>query len=1057
MARYWVGGTGNWDASTTTNWSDTSGGAGGFSVPTSTDDVIFDTLSNATAYTVTITATANCANLTIGNPLAGSLTLAGSQALDVYGNFNIANITRTYTGAITFRATTTGKTLTFNGETVASATVFDGVGGGWTVQDAWNNGTSNITLTNGALDTNGQTITCGAFNSNTANTRSLTLGASVLNVTSWNISTATGITFSAGTSSIVHTPGSATFAGGGLTYYDVSLNLLSTLSTSFSGINTFNNLTITQTTIGSSCSVQANQTINGVLTLTGNSATNRCYIRSGTPGTQFTLTAATVTATRVDMQDIVGAGAASWNLSAITGLSGDCGGNSGITFTTPATQTANGTTSFSWSTAARWTSRVPLPQDDVVINNAFSASQTVTADMPRLGKSIDWTGATGTPTFTTSTTASIFGSLTLISGMTLTASTQAYTFEGRSTYTLTNAGKSWAKNITLNAPGGTLTLQDAFTLGTANTFTLTNGTFDANGQDVSVGLFASGTNTTRVLTMGSGAWTLTGNAATIWSIGNVTGLTLNRGAQGVVCNYSGATGTRSITAGGTYPEASVPSFYITAGTDAVATQASFLDLDLTGFAGTFNNSARTIYGNLMISTGATVAAGGNATTFAATSGTNTITSNGKTLDFPITFNGVGGTWQPVGTLTVGSTRTMTLTSGTFDANNQNISTGLFNASAATTRTLTMGSGTWTLTGTGTIWSTNVATGLTLNANTSTVDANNSSATARTIIGNSAARLATFKVSAGTGTVTPNSLFATDLDFTGFAGTFGVGVVDLTGNLTLASGMTVSDGANVVTFSSTSGTKTITTNGVSFSRPMTFDGVGGTWNFQDTFTGGAARRVTVTNGTLNFNNQNITVGLITVGTGATLTMGSGTLELTGTGSTTANINASATINCDTSTIKVTDPSASAVTLALGGMTYNNLWFARGASVGSHTITGNNIFNDLKDDGSVAHSLIFSNSTTTQVETFTVSGNAGQLVTITSSGTAIHTLTAPSRSNASPISCDYLDISHSVTVQANTWYAGNNSVDNQAVTTAGSGWIFTAPVVVGGNNSNFFMFM
>jgi hypothetical protein len=62
---------------------------------------------------------------------------------------------------------------------------------------------------------------------------------------------------------------------------------------------------------------------------------------------------------------------------------------------------------------------------------AFNASKTVTQDMPRAGKSIDWTGATGTPTWTTSTAASIFGSLTLIEGMILTASTQTYTFEGR--------------------------------------------------------------------------------------------------------------------------------------------------------------------------------------------------------------------------------------------------------------------------------------------------------------------------------------------------------------------------------------------------------------------------------------------------------------------------------------------------------------------------------------------------------------------------------------------------------------------------------------------------
>jgi len=39
--RYWVG-TGTWDASSTSNWSASSGGATGVSVPTTADDVIFD-------------------------------------------------------------------------------------------------------------------------------------------------------------------------------------------------------------------------------------------------------------------------------------------------------------------------------------------------------------------------------------------------------------------------------------------------------------------------------------------------------------------------------------------------------------------------------------------------------------------------------------------------------------------------------------------------------------------------------------------------------------------------------------------------------------------------------------------------------------------------------------------------------------------------------------------------------------------------------------------------------------------------------------------------------
>ena len=52
--RYWVGGAGTWDTTSTTNWSASSGGASGASVPTSADSVFFD---QAGTYTVTLTGT----------------------------------------------------------------------------------------------------------------------------------------------------------------------------------------------------------------------------------------------------------------------------------------------------------------------------------------------------------------------------------------------------------------------------------------------------------------------------------------------------------------------------------------------------------------------------------------------------------------------------------------------------------------------------------------------------------------------------------------------------------------------------------------------------------------------------------------------------------------------------------------------------------------------------------------------------------------------------------------------------------------------------------------
>lgn len=70
--RYWVGGTGTWDATSTTNWSDVSGGVGGASAPTSVDDVYFDSLSNATAYTATVDST-----------FIGTASVSGSTLLTV--------------------------------------------------------------------------------------------------------------------------------------------------------------------------------------------------------------------------------------------------------------------------------------------------------------------------------------------------------------------------------------------------------------------------------------------------------------------------------------------------------------------------------------------------------------------------------------------------------------------------------------------------------------------------------------------------------------------------------------------------------------------------------------------------------------------------------------------------------------------------------------------------------------------------------------------------------------------------------------------------------------
>jgi hypothetical protein len=116
-------------------------------------------------------------------------------------------------------------------------------------------------------------------------------------------------------------------------------------------------------------------------------------------------------------------------------------------------------------------------------------------------------------------------------------------------------------------------------------------------------------------------------------------------------------------------------------------------------------------------------------------------------------------------------------------------------------------------------------------------------------------------------------------------------------------------------------------------------------------------------------------------------------------------------------------------------------------------GSNTFNDLTDDWTAAHSLHFIAGTTQTFTTFDVSGTAGNLITIdSSSSTATHALV---KSWGGTISCEYLNIQHSVATPGSTWYA-TNSTDNQAVATSGSWWIITAPAP-GWNTSNFFAFL
>jgi hypothetical protein len=339
--RYWVLGTGSWSSTNTVNWSDTSGGLGGFSVPTAADNVFFDVNSNVgtTAFTVTMANTPRVCNDFTASGLDGMMTLAGTAiGLTVSGNltFQATNFTRTYTGTTTFNATTTGKTITTNGVSFGANVTFNGVVGSWSLGSAFS-GTA-IILTNGTLNLAGYTTTLSLRFTTATGTKNLTFNGGTIvctgaTTTAFNNVNPTNFTTTAGTGTgtISMTSASAkTFVGGGSTF-NCTLNQGGAGALTITGSNTFNDITNT---------VQPAS----ILFTAGTTSTFTNFSLSGTAGNLITVgsdTAAshtlskasgTVSSDFLSISQSTATGGAGWYAGA---NSTDGGNNSGWIFTAP--------------------------------------------------------------------------------------------------------------------------------------------------------------------------------------------------------------------------------------------------------------------------------------------------------------------------------------------------------------------------------------------------------------------------------------------------------------------------------------------------------------------------------------------------------------------------------------------------------------------------------------------------------------------------------------------------------------------------------------------------
>jgi hypothetical protein len=427
--------------------------------------------------------------------------------------------------------------------TLASAITVNGVDCEWTLGDALNISTSTLTVTNGLIDFDTYNVTAGILSSDNSNKRTIDFGSGTTTLSGTLISFSTtqenavDLVVVAGTSQINLSSANPTFSGNGKTFYNVAFTSTSVGTVTINGANTFNNLSFTGITSEGlkSISITANQTINGTFTCSaGTNATMRHFVRSNTIGTTRTLTCNAVSLTDVDFRDITIAGSAA---PAGGTRIGDCKGNSGITFTAATTRYWNLAGNNNWSStgwaassgASPDVNNFPLAQDTCEFESTSpgsGASITINAGY-NIG-TIDMSARTSnTMTLTTGViTPAIYGNWINGTGITLTG-TGLMTFAGRGSQEVTSAGVTFLQRFSINTPGGSVTLQDAFVCSATSNFQLDAGTFDANGYSFTLSdinsAFAGGGSNVRAVSIGSGLWTIAG---AVWSTNPSTNCTV---------------------------------------------------------------------------------------------------------------------------------------------------------------------------------------------------------------------------------------------------------------------------------------------------------------------------------------------------------------------------------------------------------------------------------------------------------------------------------------------------------------------------------------------------
>jgi len=331
VTRYWVGGTGSWASAS--EWSTSSGGGGGASIPLLQDTAVFDANSfTGAGQTLTLNG-ARYTSLDFTNA-TNDPTLSRSTG-DFYGSL-ILKSGMAFSSAVTL-AGQGSFSLNLVGVTIAPLAVAVGNG---TIQCLSNIVSSgSFTLYSGTFDANNFNITASTFSSSSSRTRALTFGSSSFTVTGtgtvWSCGVVINFTLNGGTGNIIINDASATgkaFDGGGLVYNNIQCTGAGSGTFTITDSNTFNTFTVDtppHTVIFEAASTQT------ITTFSVNGTAGNLMTLGSTSATNFTLSKSTgvVSGVYLSIANSTVGGGSTWYAGANSTDAG--GGNIGWRFHAP--------------------------------------------------------------------------------------------------------------------------------------------------------------------------------------------------------------------------------------------------------------------------------------------------------------------------------------------------------------------------------------------------------------------------------------------------------------------------------------------------------------------------------------------------------------------------------------------------------------------------------------------------------------------------------------------------------------------------------------------------